>query len=52
VTPLEVAGAIGARLARDAVAGELDGEIVDLRAPIGRSGAFRVVTARDSRAAR
>ena len=50
VTPLEVAGAIGARLARDAVAGELDGEIVDLRAPIGRSGAFRVVTARDSRA--
>ena len=50
VTPLEVAGAIGARLARDAVAGELDGEIVDLRAPIPRSGAFRVVTARDPRA--
>jgi threonyl-tRNA synthetase len=50
VTPLEVAGAIGARLARDAVAGELDGEIVDLRAPIPRSGAFRVLTARDPRA--
>jgi threonyl-tRNA synthetase len=47
VTPLEVARSIGARLARDAVAGELDGEIVDLRAPIGRSGPFRILTARD-----
>jgi len=50
VTPLEVARSIGARLARDAVAGELDGSIVDLRAPIPRSGPFRILTTRDPRA--
>jgi len=49
-TPLEVAGAIGERLARAAVAGMLDGDIVDLRAPLERSGAFRVLTARDAEA--
>lgn len=43
-TPLEVARAIGERLAAAAVAGWLDGEIVDLRAPIPRSGVFRVLT--------
>ena len=46
-TPLEVARAVGERLARAAVAGELDGAVVDLRAPLGRSGAFRVLTAKD-----
>jgi threonyl-tRNA synthetase len=46
-TPLEVARSVGERLAAAAVAGELDGEIVDLRAPIGRSGKFRVLTPRD-----
>jgi threonyl-tRNA synthetase len=46
-TPLEVARSVGERLAAAAVAGELDGEIVDLRAPIGRPGKFRVLTARD-----
>jgi threonyl-tRNA synthetase len=50
VTPLEVARSIGARLARDAVAGELDGAIVDLRAPIPCSGPFRILTVRDPRA--
>jgi threonyl-tRNA synthetase len=50
VTPLEVARSVGARLARDAVAGELDGSIVDLRAPIPRSGPFRILTTRDPRA--
>ncbi|MFI5143521.1 MAG: threonine--tRNA ligase, partial [Thermoanaerobaculales bacterium] len=49
-TPLEVAGAIGQRLAKAAVAGELDGEVVDLRAPVTRSGRFRVLTGRDSEA--
>ena len=49
-TPLEVARSVGERLAAAAVAGELDGEIVDLRAPIGRSGKFRVLTPRDSEA--
>jgi threonyl-tRNA synthetase len=49
-TPLEVARTIGERLARAAVAGELDGRIVDLRAPLRVSGAFRVLTARDPEA--
>jgi threonyl-tRNA synthetase len=51
VSALEVARTIGERLARAAVAGEVDGSIVDLRAPIGRSGRFRVLTARDPEAA-
>jgi threonyl-tRNA synthetase len=46
-TPLEVARSLGRRLARDAVAGELDGEIVDLRAPLPHSGRFRVLTPKD-----
>ncbi len=49
-TPLEVARAIGERLAAAAVAGWLDGEIVDLRAPIPRSGRFRILTAADREA--
>ncbi len=46
-TPLEVARTIGDRLAKAAVAGELDGAIVDLRAPIRRSGKFRILTPKD-----
>jgi threonyl-tRNA synthetase len=49
-TPLEVARAVGERLAAAAVASELDGQIVDLRAPIRRSGKFRVLTPRDGEA--
>jgi threonyl-tRNA synthetase len=49
-TPLEVARTIGERLAKAAVAGQLDGTLVDLRAPIGRSGKFRVLTAKDPEA--
>ena len=49
-TPLEVARSIGERLAAAAVAGELDGQILDLRAPLARSGRFRVLTARDPEA--
>jgi len=45
-TPLEVARSVGERLAAAAVAGELDGEIVDLRAPVGHSGKFRVLPPR------
>ena len=33
-TVLEVAGKIGPRLAKDAVAGRIDGRLVDLRAPV------------------
>ena len=43
-TPAEVAAAIGAGLARDAVGAALDGELLDLRAPIERGGDFRIFT--------
>ncbi|HNZ96203.1 MAG: threonine--tRNA ligase [Acidobacteria bacterium] len=44
-TPLAVATAIGPRLAAAAVGAELDGETVDLRTPLTRGGALRIVTA-------
>ena len=50
ITPLEVVRTIGERLAKAAVAGELDGTLVDLRAPITRSGRFRALTAKDAEA--
>ena len=46
-TPLDVAREIGRGLAKAALAGELDGKCLDLRAPLGRGGRFRVITARD-----
>jgi len=49
-TPLEVARALGERLAAAAVAGVLDGRIVDLREPIPHSGAFRLLTPKDPEA--
>jgi len=44
VTGHEVAASIGKRLASDAVAVKLDGEIVDLNRPITKSAKFAVVT--------
>ncbi|HEX9944319.1 MAG TPA: threonine--tRNA ligase [Thermoanaerobaculia bacterium] len=49
-TPLEVAAAIGPRLARDAVGAELDGRKIDLRQPLTQGGAFRVFTAKSPEA--
>ncbi len=49
-TALEVAAGIGRRLAADAIGAELDGERVDLRAPLTRGGAFRIFTAKDPEA--
>ncbi len=46
-TPLEVAQRIGPGLAKAALAAKLEGEWVDLRAPIERSGRIRLITARD-----
>ncbi len=43
-TGLDVAAAIGSRLAKAAVAVKLDGEYVDLTRPLPGSGAFEVVT--------
>ena len=49
-TALEVAQSIGPRLAKDAVGAELEGELVDLRAPLVRGGAFRILTAKNPEA--
>ncbi len=49
-TPLAVAASIGPRLARDAVGALLDGEPLDLRQPLARGGALRVVVAADPQA--
>ena len=46
-TSLEVAKRIGAGLGKAALAGELDGALVDLRVPLSGGGKFRVITARD-----
>jgi threonyl-tRNA synthetase len=46
-TALEVAQRIGAGLAKAALAATLEGKLVDLRTPLRRGGAFRVITARD-----
>ncbi len=39
-----VAASIGARLAKDALAVKVDGEVLDLKRPIMKSGAFEVIT--------
>ena len=49
-TALAVAESIGPRLARDAVGAELDGALVDLRAPLGRGGRFRILTSKSPEA--
>ena len=49
-TVLEVAEAIGPRLARDTIAGILDGQLVDLRTPITGDADLRIVTAKDPEA--
>ena len=49
-TVLEVAEAIGPRLARDTVAGLVDGSLVDLRTPLGADAGLRIVTAKDPEA--
>lgn len=41
-----VAASIGARLAKDALAVKLDGDVLDLKRPITKSGAFEVITPR------
>ena len=47
VTVLAVAESIGKRLAKDTVAGLVDGRLVDLRAPIDRDVELKIVTTRD-----
>ena len=45
--PADVVATIGERLLKAAVAVSVDGELQDLRTPLRRSGAFRVLTERD-----
>jgi threonyl-tRNA synthetase len=47
-TPLDVALSIGPRLAKDAIGGELEGELVDLRQPLRHGGRFRLFTAKNA----
>ncbi len=49
-TVLEVAERIGAGLARAAVAGRVNGQLSDLRAPLRESAALEIVTTRDAAA--
>src|SRR5918998_4984394 len=44
---VEVVRSIGERLARDAVAVQIDGEVQDLATPLRAGGKFRVLTERD-----
>ncbi len=50
VTVLEVAEAIGPRLARDTVAGLVDERLVDLRTPLTTDVSLRIVTTKDPEA--
>jgi threonyl-tRNA synthetase len=47
--PIDVVRSIGERLAKDAIAVEVNGEIQDLRTPLRASGSFRVLTQKDAR---
>ncbi len=49
VTGSEVAGSIGARLAKAAIAVSLDGELLDLSRPLKKSGRFEVITENSDR---
>lgn len=49
-TPLDVAQAIGPRLARDAVVARVDGELVDLARPLDRDARLELLTPRDPEA--
>jgi len=45
--PRDIVASIGPRLLRDAIAVQVDGEIIDLNTPLRKGGAFRVLTEKD-----
>ncbi len=49
-TVLDVAADIGPRLARDTVAGEVDGQVVDLRTRLTENATLRIITVKDPEA--
>jgi threonyl-tRNA synthetase len=48
--PRDVVASIGPRLLRDALAVDVDGEILDLVTPLRKGGAFKVLTSKDQQA--
>ena len=46
VTPLQVAQAIGPRLARDAIGALINGQLADVSTPIGQDAAVAIITAK------
>ncbi len=50
VTPQEIAGSLGPRLAEAALVARVDGRLVDLRAPLEASTDLRILTSRDAEA--
>jgi threonyl-tRNA synthetase len=48
--PRDVIASIGSRLLRDALAVQVDGDVIDLITPLRKSGSFRVITAKDGSA--
>ncbi|TDF93731.1 threonine--tRNA ligase [Paenibacillus piri] len=47
VTSMEIAAAVGSNLAKKAIAGRLNGRLIDLRTPIHESGTIEIVVADD-----
>jgi threonyl-tRNA synthetase len=45
--PRDIVASIGPRLLRDAIAVQVDGEIIDLNTPLRKGGDFRVLTEKD-----
>ena len=45
--PRDIVASIGPRLLRDAIAAQVDGEIIDLNTPLRKGGDFRVLTEKD-----
>ncbi|MGH7651675.1 MAG: threonine--tRNA ligase [Gemmatimonadaceae bacterium] len=45
--PRDVVASIGPRLLRDAIAVQIDGEVIDLTTPLRKGGDFRVLTEKD-----
>src|ERR1700731_1685879 len=45
--PRDIVASIGPRLLRDAIAVQIDGEIIDLNTPLRKGGDFRVLTEKD-----
>ena len=48
--PIDIAKSIGPRLAQDAIAAKVDGELADLSRPLQSDAALQILTSRDPEA--